>query len=956
MKKSIKKIAMMENTALTAARHEKLRAELIKELEAVVKAAIASPHSSIENIPSEITLNVCNTIEAIFIHGLKDPFFLKGTRYAKYPEPNFWPFVSKFSHRSVTGKISTYKQIKTEIGKSRAWIRILLNENTLEHYLQLLAAEKASITQFYGEHAFLYRLRESDHYELVRGLFKPLTKLPFEAATNSSFLNSWTPSPLILAGLMTGEPLRIGALAPRRNPRAGSESEEIAVSALDMLVPEEEHNIGSPNQRVSSGSRKILRRGAERTNNSAEEIDEDDRSSVYSHPSLLDRGEVSHYHALSGAVGSRSPEFGSQTRRVSQPIRAGRSSSSSHLPFSQSPLLTSTPVERVILEAATRARQRELGQGPSSSAISMPIVANAGEAPSHSFSPLIVSRRTKRPRKTSSHSSSGTQSLSSDKSRPSQSPRQIRADSDLPSTIMGTVPDLAGLLDHGYPIGVADHDSGIEAEKGRLHPPEMSLTEAMNRLASNSTTPASDLFRVPETLTFDAFGNEAEQVLRRDIAEIGDEEVFEAATDFHGKPASRRKSGAFGAENRTEGYEKSAPDDSARQQMSVAHNDMSDSLLGTSLRDELAGVLPSTTNDVFELETPLYVMPPMIMGNSLAAIGARNQIAWESLSERSRLSSSSDSGGPVVSFGQALRSAMEGGTQSFMSDEQEANESNAGDLSESSASSRKGSKSSAAIAEATAKLCKIPREKGLDAQDFRCSMCRKSIGGPTYAKFETCGIDGKCYCVECMKPGGSSVIPSRVVGGWDWRERCISDRGRAWFESHQEKPFINIEQCNPHLYSHVPALEQVHVLREKLQSVSMYLFTCRESVADDFRRRVWPKDYLHTDIHKYSFADLMEVRNGNLCKRLTALLKHSINHVMSCTLCRQKGFVCELCSLNDVIYPFDTEQTQRCSACYSVFHKKCWQASEECPKCVRKAQFDARKSLADESIALLLQH
>ena len=36
---------------------------------------------------SDTTQAICNVIEAIFIHGLKDAFFLKSSRYSKYPEP-----------------------------------------------------------------------------------------------------------------------------------------------------------------------------------------------------------------------------------------------------------------------------------------------------------------------------------------------------------------------------------------------------------------------------------------------------------------------------------------------------------------------------------------------------------------------------------------------------------------------------------------------------------------------------------------------------------------------------------------------------------------------------------------------------------------------------------------------------------------------------------------------------
>ncbi|VDO90571.1 unnamed protein product [Heligmosomoides polygyrus] len=53
---------------------------------------------------------------------MRDPFFVKGSRYAKYPEPNFWPFVSKYSHKSITAEINSLKQIRSEIGRGRVSI------------------------------------------------------------------------------------------------------------------------------------------------------------------------------------------------------------------------------------------------------------------------------------------------------------------------------------------------------------------------------------------------------------------------------------------------------------------------------------------------------------------------------------------------------------------------------------------------------------------------------------------------------------------------------------------------------------------------------------------------------------------------------------------------------------------------------------------------------------------
>ncbi|EJW75909.1 hypothetical protein WUBG_13188, partial [Wuchereria bancrofti] len=129
----------------------------------------------------------------------------KKPRSSRYPEPNFWPFVSKYTHKAVLDQIATSNQIKTEIGKSRAWVRILLNENTIENYLNLLSRNNITLSKFYEKWAFL---RDTERMNVLSGYMKGLARLTVEAPVNSFFLNTWTPTPLILSGLITGEPAR----------------------------------------------------------------------------------------------------------------------------------------------------------------------------------------------------------------------------------------------------------------------------------------------------------------------------------------------------------------------------------------------------------------------------------------------------------------------------------------------------------------------------------------------------------------------------------------------------------------------------------------------------------------------------------------------------------------------------------------------------------------------------
>ncbi|XGW11520.1 hypothetical protein V3C99_012758 [Haemonchus contortus] len=827
----------------TYSNHEKWKTGIIKEMEAVLKAAKSSPYTTKDCVPSEITQNICNVIEAIFIHGLRDPFFVKGSRYAKYPEPNFWPFVSKYSHKSITSEISSLKQIKSEIGRGRAWIRIVVNQNSLEHYVQLLLGETKAINQFYDENALL---RDAEQMTKVSELLKTLDELPVCAAVNSSFLNTWTPSPLILAGLVNGKPLKVGALAPRvRASSLRDNSTEVGMSAIDFLQSERSALVLSPIYGKERSSRKAIL--------------SDDDESVYSHPSMINESEK--------------------------------------IP------------ERVILSSS-------------------PLNTGYGELRSQSVAPIIVSRRTKAPRR-SSRSSSESRSQGS------------RSHSEHTSTV------ASGLTELGASVASLRHtrmrpsetlDSGIDSENRDPNPETISSVsddkgrELIDENLGNMKNDEKLLDVGPETPSHKFHGSgtdpPAATVLEKlclsediaavplnehDIGALNDmtDDVFDDSLNVHG--------------------------DESDGAVAIPHANLHDgSVFGASLHDELilADVQPGS--------------------NSLLSRGWKTPKTTSSEPDRSGsalLSSSSgtEADGGIVSFDQALRSAMEvSGSpdkELDLDDTRELGfETDVEDIDDEKSPTRKGS---AALSEQVlTKITTIPREAGLDAQDFRCPMCRKSIGA-TFSKYGVCGIDGLYYCADCMRGGGEISIPARILRSWDWKPRAVSDRGRAFIEANQDNAIIHIDQHNPSLYDHVPILKTMKVLREKLQIASMYLFNCRESIAEDFKRRVWPREHLYSDIHAYSISDLHQLHSGMLEKQVQGFLKHAIDHVRHCSLCRQKGFICEICEAREVIYPFQTETTYRCPHCFSVYHAECERRLDDCPKCVRRAKYEIHQEASD---------
>lgn len=59
------------------------------------------------------------------------------------------------------------------------------------------------------------------------------------------------------------------------------------------------------------------------------------------------------------------------------------------------------------------------------------------------------------------------------------------------------------------------------------------------------------------------------------------------------------------------------------------------------------------------------------------------------------------------------------------------------------------------------------------------------------------------------------------------------------------------------------------------------------------------------------FSAYLQVIDGKLAPFLSKVIKFASSHVFSCSLCREKGFICELCQNGQVIYPFQENATKR---------------------------------------------
>ncbi|XP_026291645.1 uncharacterized protein LOC113216125 isoform X2 [Frankliniella occidentalis] len=233
-------------------------------------------------------------------------------------------------------------------------------------------------------------------------------------------------------------------------------------------------------------------------------------------------------------------------------------------------------------------------------------------------------------------------------------------------------------------------------------------------------------------------------------------------------------------------------------------------------------------------------------------------------------------------------------------------------------------------------VTKLPQELGLDTQKYTCFECGQPIGF-NFGAARLCGLSGRYFCDECtVNPGEEWAIPARILLNWDYRRYCVSKKAAIFLSEVKHHPILDLKSLNPCLYLTVEEVSELQKLRNKLNLLRAYLFTCREPVIEELQKMVWPRDYLYEHVHLYSISDLLQIPTGVLAQLLKQVVTFACNHVFSCWLCSQKGFFCEVCNNPKIIYPFDTENTFRCPGCSAVFHSTCLNAKMPCPKCKRR--------------------
>lgn len=226
---------------------------------------------------------------------------------------------------------------------------------------------------------------------------------------------------------------------------------------------------------------------------------------------------------------------------------------------------------------------------------------------------------------------------------------------------------------------------------------------------------------------------------------------------------------------------------------------------------------------------------------------------------------------------------------------------------------------------------------------FRCAGCGMKID-PALAKcFRYCAYLGKYFCHSCHHQT-QSMIPARILHKWDFRLQPVSNFAKELLDNMFSEPMFSIVDTNNNLYKNVADMRYSRALRYQLFFLNEYLKTCRNGVHLIETMPSTIKKHIIDEPQCYSMEDLLAIKGRTLLLEMKVLVTNWLNHVDNCGLCKGKGFICELCEDNAVIYPFQLEVSYQCQMCWACYHKNCY--SNNGAKCTKCSRIQARKQLA----------
>ncbi|KAM9296538.1 pleckstrin homology domain-containing family M member 1 [Gastrophryne carolinensis] len=838
---------------------------------------------------------LCAALEAVFVHGLKAKWIKvsperrrrKG-RHVPLPQPVFWSLLKAVTHRNVIGQLESVTYINTEVGRCRSWLRLALNEGLMESYFVTLRRERSRLQDYYQPLALMLDAEDCD---VLLSYLQGLASLSFDLSYKSSILNEWTASPLALAGLWLDE--------------------------AERVLPYERHRRKS----LDSAS---LSSGSEDTSSSMISGRKPDSVSPLSLESASSSSQ------LSSSLGS--DELARDIPDSQMPPTTNASENQS-LPLHDAPAVTRLCLPESPAAAAELPKSRSW-------------ISEEDFTMAHPGLPVEDAQPG------NFLSTPSPDSVQPEEGNPSKTFNVVhRRQIGLSNPFRGLL--MMGSLDRKNALGLyKPYYCELTPYELRLLPEgdEQSCAETFSLLRCDSVRPAHSDGRFEVPL------HKQRLYLRaacRDEAQDWVDRITEAIQKF--KP---RKDDSWeilhfpdSPQNSHERNVWSPCGDPASPDGSPEHSEVFDwasplevepdalkesvvymkihkkwtrfvfSLSERALKCFLLRNLEKSLYGVYGIETIKDILPDSGLGSPSC---------FRLVTAKGSLQLQAESAEEAKAWRELVRAAC----------------SESEDLMYLPVNGNFQIKSSIREHSLFRYLMRIPTERGLDLQNFKCAGCHKQIGFQ-FGKAKLCGYSGLYYCGLCHQDE-RSIIPSRVLHNWDVTERPVSHQAINFLTLVKNEPLFNLKYLNERLYQHTQTMATIGRDREKLRLLGEYLMTCRSGALREVTASLNERRYLLECAHTYSVQDLKQIADGMFEGFLQAMVERASAHVFQCNLCSQRGFICLICNSDDIIYPFQFDSTTRCGACKAVFHIPCKARASQCLRCTRRRRHQHEERNADD--------
>ncbi|XP_063790412.1 sorting nexin-29 isoform X2 [Pseudophryne corroboree] len=237
---------------------------------------------------------LCAQFEAVLQHGLKRSRGLALTAAAikqaagfsskTETDPVFWVYVKEILNKHELQRFYSLKNIMTDIGRGRAWLRCALNEHSLERYVHMLLGDPNRLSFFYEDWSFLL---DEERSSMLPTMAAGLNSILFAINIDNKDLNGQAKTGPTVSHLLKESTQNVTSLLKESTQGVSSLLREItSSSAVSILIKPEQDSDPLP----------VLSRSL--TSDGKSKRDRKKKKKVSTIISFDDDGDVEHPHLV----------------------------------------------------------------------------------------------------------------------------------------------------------------------------------------------------------------------------------------------------------------------------------------------------------------------------------------------------------------------------------------------------------------------------------------------------------------------------------------------------------------------------------------------------------------------------------------------------------------------------------------------------------------------------------